>query len=107
MNNLATSAKRLADLVERQAASGLITNELIRAAGEVQFAVNSEAAKAEFKYDTPAPSSLLEGPQTLEEAWELFDSRRFLHGHRETQRESFIVALRGSLPSALATEGKA
>ena len=57
MNNLATSAKRLADLVERQAASGLITNDLIRAAGEVQFAVNSEAAKAEFKNVTPAPQT--------------------------------------------------
>lgn len=57
MNNLATSAKRLADLVERQAASGLITNDLIRAAGEVQFAVNSEAAKAEFKNVTPSPQT--------------------------------------------------
>ena len=63
MNNLATSAKRLADLVERQAASGLITNDLIRAAGEVQFAVNSEAAKAEFKNVTPAPQTHSRGYQ--------------------------------------------
>lgn len=31
----------------------------------------------------------------VDEAWELFDSRRFLHGHRETMRESFNTVLKG------------
>lgn len=51
MTNLATSAKRLADLVERQAASGLITNDLIRVAGEVQFALNTQATEAKSQSD--------------------------------------------------------
>lgn len=35
-----------------------------------------------------------DAPQTLDEAWELLQSRRFLHGHRETLKESFDVVLR-------------
>lgn len=33
----------------------------------------------------------------ISELWDLFESRRFLHGHRETMRESFTVALTATL----------
>ncbi|MBO9194378.1 hypothetical protein J5277_09695 [Rhizobium sp. 16-449-1b] len=33
-------------------------------------------------------------PATLEEAWDLLDSRRFLHGHRESLKESFEVVMK-------------
>lgn len=39
-------------------------------------------------------------PKSLDEAWELFDSRRFLHGHRESTRESFMVIFRDAFASA-------
>jgi len=35
-----------------------------------------------------------DAPQSLSEAWDLFNSRRFLHGHRESQRDSFEVVLK-------------
>ncbi|WP_430256527.1 hypothetical protein [Neorhizobium sp. DAR64872/K0K18] len=43
---------------------------------------------------TSNETSKREQPMTADEAWSLFDSRRFLHGHRETMRESFIIALK-------------
>ena len=33
-----------------------------------------------------------------DEVWDLFESRRFLHGHRETQKESFMVVLASLSP---------
>ena len=75
--------------------------------------VDDAKAAAQADYDARIRSALTEtapkttetgpktketGPKTLEEAWELFDSRRFLHGHRETERESFMVALKGAFP---------
>lgn len=34
-------------------------------------------------------------PTTVDEAWDLFNARRFTHGHAESQKESFAEALKG------------
>lgn len=39
-------------------------------------------------------------PQTVEEAWDLFNARRFTHGHRESQKESFAEAMKGVFDKA-------
>jgi hypothetical protein len=39
--------------------------------------------------------SKMQPPKTIDEAWELFNGRRFTHGHRESHKESFAHALKG------------
>jgi len=54
--------------------------------------------------NTPPPKPMGQKPKTLDEAWAMFNDRRFLHGHKENQRESFDAVLSGAFPAAPAEQ---
>lgn len=81
-----------------------ITEEMVEAAMRETPFIPNENNQAWMVRALSAALALSAGQAQPDELWENFQSRRFLHGHRETPKESFSIVFSALVPPAVPGE---